>query len=466
MGKPKLALARAPRKVAGSTALVVGLGLSGEAVCRLLLAAGAGVVAVDSAKNPELAQRAEALEKLGAKVFLSCEAPRLLEGVNFLCVSPGVPPSNPMLRAAASRGVPAYSEIEVAWWGCPVPVVAVTGTNGKTTTTSLVAALLSAAGLSARAVGNIGVPLSAAVLEGGADALVCEVSSFQLERISLFTPEVVVVTNVTPDHLNRYDGDFNAYLAAKARVLENQDPASLAVLNADDPGTMALEPLVRGRLALFSRRGEVEQGAWVEDDWMRIRLGGREEEFLPLAKLRLPGAHNVENALAAAIAAAALADDWDGLRKGLAAFEPVEHRLESCGERDGVLFVNDSKATNVDSALKALESFPGRRLVLILGGRDKDMDFRPLAEPVRRCCRAVVTLGESAEKIEKTLGGAGGPVRVGSMEEAVALAAELARPGDVVLLSPSCASFDMFRNYEHRGRVFKELVSALVGRPA
>lgn len=458
----RIRLTRAPLQVPGSKVLVVGLGASGEAAARLLSAAGARVFVADSAVGPELSRRAEGLGRLRVRVHLGSEDPELVTGVDFLCVSPGVPPSNPLVRTAEAQGIPVYSEIEVGWWGCRTPLVAVTGTNGKTTTTSLVAALLSAAGIPARAVGNIGFPLSAAVLERGVGALVCEVSSFQLERIELFAPEVAVVTNVAPDHLDRYGGDMRAYLGAKARVFENQGPRDLAVLNADDEGSASLRSGVRGRLAFFSRRVPVREGAWVEEDRMMLRLGSREEELLPLAELPLPGAHNVENALAAVVAAAALTGNWEGLRAGLRSFRPVEHRLEPCGERDGVLFVNDSKATNVLSVLRAIESYPGRRLVLILGGRDKGADFAPLREPVAAACRAVITLGEAAGKIEAALEGAVRMERAASMEEAVTLAAGLAEKGDVVLLSPACASFDMFRNYEERGRVFKELVRSLV----
>jgi UDP-N-acetylmuramoylalanine--D-glutamate ligase len=310
--------------------------------------------------------------------------------------------------------------------------------------------------------GNIGTPLSAHALDFPADGLVvAETSSFQLEAIQLFRPRVAAVLNLAPDHLDRH-GSYAGYVDAKARVFANQTEADCAVLNADDPDTAALAPRTRARVLWFSRRRALEHGVFVHDGWIVAKLNGHAEPVCPVAEIQLRGAHNVENVLAATACALWTGMDPAGIRKGIAAFRGVAHRIERIHDARGVTFYNDSKGTNVASTIKALESF-AEPVILIAGGKGKGQDFAPLAAAARGRVRAAVLIGADRDRIRAALAGAGIPTEdAGSMEEAVKEATRRARIGDVVLLSPACASFDMFQNYEHRGEVFKDAVRRLV----
>lgn len=441
---------------------VLGLARSGLALSEALLERGVSVAAGDARKAPEL----EGVEALSgrAELFLGGPAEGFLDGAGWLAISPGVPLASPVVAAARALGIPVYAEIEVAYRIAEAEApgahrwIAITGTNGKSTTTSWIAAILGRAGRPVALAGNIGAPLSGFLRERGGRDFVCELSSFQLEAIDRFRPHVAVLTNITPDHLDRY-ASFGDYAAAKARVFARQGPGDFAVVNADDPAAMAASPGGARRI-LFSRRGRPERGVWIESGNLMSNLGGEPRVLLPVDRLALPGAHNLENAMAAAAAAECLGAPASAIVDGLTRFEGLPHRSELVADSGGVRWVDDSKGTNVDATAKSLEGFADGSVVLILGGRDKHGDFASLAPLVERRAKAVLTIGEAAETIERALPGA--PIeRCGTMEAAVARAAVLAGPGDTVLLSPACASFDQYRNYEERGRHFAGLVRAV-----
>ena len=384
----------------------------------------------------------------------------------FLCssdlivVSPGVPLSTPAVSAATRRGLPVVGEMEVVLDSCPARVVAVTGTNGKTTTTALIGHLLEAGGAETAVAGNIGYPVSRAV-DGLTDrhTLVLEVSSFQLDIAPSFHPYVAVLLNITADHLDRYPS-FEAYVESKSRVFANQSPSDLAVMNRLDERCAGLARELRSRVRWFDASGDRVEGAGVADGWIVLVEGTRRSRVLPVGELRLRGGHNVENALAAAVAASSLGVTVGAIAEGLRTFEAVEHRLEPSGSVGEVHFINDSKATNVDAQEKALRSFP-EPVVLIAGGQDKGGDFTRLAPLLEGSVKAAVLIGVAAEKIAAAWRGAIPIHRAGSLEEAVRRGFELASPRGVVLLSPGCASFDMFADFEDRGRRFREAVREL-----
>ncbi|MBI5837391.1 MAG: UDP-N-acetylmuramoyl-L-alanine--D-glutamate ligase [Candidatus Eisenbacteria bacterium] len=442
----------------GLSALVVGLARSGTAAALLLRRHGFAVRALDSKARGAVAA-AERLERAGVECRLESQDPTALVGMDFVVVSPGVGPGNPLLEAARDRGVPVLSELEVAFRFVRGPVLAVTGTNGKTTTATWLAHLVRAAGREAHLAGNVGAALS-----GECDRLpedtfaVLEVSSFQLERIHRFRPRSASLLNLTPDHLDRY-ASMAEYVAAKARIFENQGPSDLAVLNARDPAAMALAPGLRAELALFSARGPVRTGAGVEAGVITLYREGVATPVTEAAKLALPGPHNLENALAALAMTLPWKFEPARLAQGLADFPPLPHRLEPCGEIGGVRFVNDSKATNVDSMEKALRAFDAP-LHLVAGGHDKHGDFEALAPLVQEKVRTLLLIGEAAERIARAYPGALA-VRCATLQEAMAEGLKRAAPGEVVLLSPGCASYDMFRDYEDRGDQFRAHVARL-----
>ncbi|MCL6640433.1 MAG: UDP-N-acetylmuramoyl-L-alanine--D-glutamate ligase [Candidatus Rokubacteria bacterium] len=447
--------------MAGRRAVVVGLARSGVAAARLLSRAGARVTATDTKPLDALGPEVRALAEAGVRLLVGGVHPEATADADLVVVSPGVPLDSPQLGPARSRGTPLIGELELGWRAMEADTLAITGTNGKTTTTALTGALLAEQSRPVLVAGNIGTPLTAHALSVPADGLVvCEVSSFQLETIDAFRPRVAAVLNVTPDHLDRHR-TFEAYLAAKARIFVNQTPADCAVLNADDPGAASLAPRTRSRLVWFSRRRELPDGVFVRDGWIVARLDGRPEPVCPVAEIRLRGTHNVENVLAATACAL-----WAGLapesvRRAIGRFRGVAHRIEFVRDVRGVQYYNDSKGTNVASTIKALESFT-ERLVLIAGGLGKGQDFAPLAEAARGRVAHAVVIGRDGPAIAAALERAGIPVSAApSLEAALELARAAARPGDVVLLSPACASFDMFRDFEHRGDVFKQLVGGL-----
>jgi UDP-N-acetylmuramoylalanine--D-glutamate ligase len=446
--------------LAQRSATVVGLARSGIAACRLLRALGVRVIGTDLRPADALPPEARALETAGVRLVVGGHPAEAFEGAELVVVSPGVPADHPVVAACRTRGVPVLGELELAYRTMTADFVAITGTNGKTTTTALTGALLGESGRQVLVGGNIGRPLAGEALRFPADGwVVAEVSSFQLETTDAFQPRVAAVLNVTPDHLDRH-GSLEAYAEAKARIFAAQGPEDWAVLNADDPGAAALAPRVRSRLIWFSRRQAVARGAWVREGWVTLRLGGPDRPVCPVGDIVLRGAHNLENVLAATACAGALGVPAERLRAAIRAFRAVPHRLEWIRDRAGVAFYNDSKGTNVDATLKALAAFD-EPIVLIAGGRDKGQRFDALAGAARGRVKAAVVMGEGRVTLAPALRAVTHVEEAASMGEAVRRATALAVAGDVVLLSPACASFDLFRDYEHRGTVFTEEVRAL-----
>jgi len=399
------------------------------------------------------------LRAAGVTLALGPNAPVDLTWLDLIVVSPGVPAKIPLLEMARSQGIAVWSEIELAWRFLRGKLIAITGSNGKTTTTSLVAHILKTANIPTLVGGNIGTPLVACV-ESSMDSTVtvAEISSFQLETIEAFRPEIGVLLNLTPDHLDRHES-FEQYAAAKIRMFENQLERDFAILNADDPEVTRRMPS-RPHIYWFSRQKRVAQGTFLLEDQIIFRQDGSEIFLLRREEIPLKGDHNVENVLAACAASYLAGADAASIASGVKTFQGVEHRLEFVAQINGVTFYNDSKATNVDATLKAIESFPGS-LIVILGGKDKGTGYAELREPLRQRARLVLLIGAAAQKIASQLEGAVPIEHAGTIGRAVEIAAERAKPGDLVLLAPACASFDQFENYEHRGRVFKELVARL-----
>lgn len=370
----------------------------------------------------------------------------------------------PLLQEARIKGIRVWSEVELAFRACQAPFAAVTGTNGKSTTTTLLGLMLKHRGRKAIVAGNIGTALCD-VVPGLSKAywVVAEVSSFQLETIEAFHPRVALLLNLTPDHLDRHT-DMAGYLQTKARIFLNQKPEDAAVLNADDPLTLEAAATGKARKIFFSQRQPVTEGAFIKDEAFWLRLEGKEEAICPRADLRIQGAHNTDNALAAIAAAGLLEVPPESMREVLKHFPGLEHRLELVAEIDGVRYLNDSKGTNVGATVKSLESFPMGRVILIAGGLDKGADFRPLIPVVKERVKATILIGEAREKLQATLKEACPIQMAANLDEAVENAHSLAVPGDVILLSPACASFDMFRDFEERGAVFKSVVRRLRDR--
>lgn len=429
----------------------------------LLARNGAAVFVSDSAPAASLERTKRELEALGIPAEFGGNTARVFDA-DVVVVSPGVPSSAPPVLGAAARGLPVMSEVEVASWFCPAPVLAVTGTNGKTTTTALLGRIFADAKRPCAVGGNIGTAFSQIVDEVTAEGTaILEISSFQLDHIVSFRPRVSVILNITPDHLDRYDRSFEKYIASKSRIFENQRRGDTLIYNEDDPVTRtAVQGGVHPEVTVlpFSRERELPEGAFLRNGTVMIAREGTGTEVVKAEEISIPGAHNLLNAMAAALAAHVTEIPVASMRATLRNFPGVEHRLEFVRELDGIEYVNDSKATNVDSVWYALQSFR-KPLVLLLGGRDKGNDYSRLRDLVREHVRALVAIGESAEKVRLAFQGIVPVTVCGSMEEAVRTARRLAERGDVVLLSPACASFDWFENFEHRGRVFKDLVAQL-----
>ena len=429
----------------GGPYLVVGLARSGSAVARALRARGEEVLGCDSGSPQEAGRLAAA----GVEVHIKTPGTELVPRARTLVKSPGVPQEAPVLAAARGRGAPVVGELEIAWRLLPNDFIAVTGTNGKTTTTELIGHVHREAGLPVAVAGNVGTALASLVGEVPAEAtVVCEASSFQLEDADEFAPEAAVLLNLAPDHLDRH-GSFEAYRAAKLRVFARQGNADVAVaptgLGVEDLGGCA-------RRVCFGAAPDAELAERAGQLWWG------DEPLLPVEEIRLRGEHNRQNAMAAAAVTLARGVDPDAVRAGLRTFPGVPHRLEEVGERDGVLYVNDSKATNVASAVVGIRSFAGG-VHLILGGRGKGEAYDALVEPVRSRCRAAYLIGEAAGELAGALAATGVPlVPSGDLEAAVAAARAAARPGEVVLLSPACASYDQYADYEARGEHFRALV--------
>jgi UDP-N-acetylmuramoylalanine--D-glutamate ligase len=439
--------------------LVVGLGKSGVASALFLKAHGARVTVSDTKSGDELRNEIPTLLDHGITVETGGHGERTFRGQDLIVVSPGVPVDAPPLAQARALGESVIGEIELAAQYLPGPIVAITGSNGKTTTTTLTGEILTAGGLPTLVGGNIGTPaISLAGRARPETVIVLEVSSFQLETIKTFRPKIAVVLNVTPDHLDRHK-TLEAYVDAKARIFENQTAEDFAVLNADDPTCVTMAGRTRAQVFWFSRQKDVAQGAWVRDGNILFRDGTQQREVMQVSEIPLKGAHNLENVLAAACAGVLMGCEPEKIRQAVRDFKAVEHRLEFVATIRGVDYYNDSKATNVDATIKALESFPAN-IHLILGGKDKGSDYTVLNELLRQRVKRVYTIGAAAAKIESQIKSVE-IVHAETLESALRKANAIAEVGDVVLLAPACASFDQFKSYEHRGRVFKEIVQEL-----
>jgi UDP-N-acetylmuramoylalanine--D-glutamate ligase len=436
--------------------LVVGLARTGVECARFLVRQGAEVLLSDLRSETDLKPEIDALKGLPIRYLLGDEQRRWLDGVDLVVPSPGVAAENPLLQEANRRGNKILAEIEIAYRFLPTPLVGITGTNGKSTTTTLVGGMLKANGTKVFVGGNIGAPLIGFV-GGDWEWGVVEISSFQLEWIETFRPRVAVLLNLSEDHLDRYP-DFVTYCRAKARILENQTAKDIAVLNRDDP---LVWPLREGRPARIISFGfsEVDEGVFAKPEEIVWRDGSHEERF-PLRRVKIQGVHNVENMMAAIGVAKAAGVPAPTIQQTLEEFPGLEHRLEFVREKDGVRYYNDSKGTNVGAVVKSLASF-SVPVILLAGGVDKGGDYGALREGIRKTVKRLVLFGAAKERIGEALRALTETVIVDDMEAAVRDAREYARPGDVVLLSPACSSFDMFRNYAERGKVFKSLVQAL-----
>jgi UDP-N-acetylmuramoylalanine--D-glutamate ligase len=442
--------------IKGKRVLVVGLGKSGIASALFLADRGARVAVSDTKSEEELHYEIPQLLDRGIVVEAGYHNERTFKEQELIVISPGVPFDVPQLEQARRVGIPVIGEVELAARYLQGQIVAITGSNGKTTTTTLAGEIIAASGKPTLVGGNIGMPAISFVATATDDTwIVLEVSSFQLETIETFHPKIAVVLNVTPDHLDRHH-TFENYAAAKARIFENQTAADFAVLNADDATCVAMADKAKAAVYWFSRQHLVEHGTFVRDDNIIWRDADREQTIVTLAEIGLKGAHNVENVLAGVCTGMLAGVDPADIRRAVAAFKAVEHRLEYVATIRGVDYYNDSKATNVDATIKAVESFSGG-IHLILGGKDKGSDYGVLNPPLQQRVKRVYTIGAAAPKIESQIKGV--PIiSAGTIDTAVRLAGESATAGDIVLLAPACASFDQFVSYEHRGRVFKDLV--------
>jgi UDP-N-acetylmuramoylalanine--D-glutamate ligase len=436
----------------GKRVMVIGLGVSGLAAARLLAARGAGLVLTD---------RRTDLKREGwpaGEIRLGEEDPAWLKGVELVVASPGVPPSSPLMSAAHDAGIPLISELELASRFITAPIIAVTGTNGKSTVVVLLGEIFRQAGYKTFVGGNLGTALADAV-DGGYANVVAEVSSYQLELIETFKPRVAIYLNLTDDHLDRY-GSLEEYGQAKARIFENQDAGDWAIVNRDDTHVRRRAEALSSRVMSFGEaRPSTMPALWLEGEAITFDDGVR-RGHISLAEFKLPGAHNAANAMAAAAGALAMGIEPAVIEKALAESHGLPHRIETVGEKAGVRYVDDSKGTNVGAVVEALGALAAP-VILLAGGVDKGGEYAPLIEPLRAKVKLLIVYGAAREKMRAALAGSTAIEVVASLAEAVALAAERAVRGDTVLLSPACSSFDQFKDYAERGRVFQELVRAL-----
>jgi UDP-N-acetylmuramoylalanine--D-glutamate ligase len=439
---------------------VIGAARSGIAVAKLLQDEGARVFVSDKGRAEKLKAEAQALSQTGIAWELGEHTDRVYD-CSLMILSPGVPSNAPVVAEAQKRGIKIVSEVEVASWYCHSPIVAVTGSNGKTTTTTLIGRILGDARKKHAVAGNIGTAFSSLVLGlAETDIAVLEISSFQLDHCETFRPRISVILNVTQNHMDRYDNSMEKYAAAKARIFMNQAGDDVLIYDADDPWTAKIMPGARCRRIPFSIQQSLNKGAYVKEGWLMTSLDGKEIEIIKTDQISIRGPHNLYNAMASTLAGQLLGVGTASIRATLKNFKGVEHRQEFVREVSGVRYYNDSKATSVDAVWYALQAFD-RPIVLMLGGRDKGNDYTAIFDLVRKNVRGIVAMGESADKVERAFSSFKTVRRAKSIDEAVLTAQGLARPGDVVLLSPACASFDWFENYEQRGKVFKELVKNL-----
>lgn len=443
--------------VRGLRFTVFGMAKSGTAICRLLAGHGAIVRAADAKPLSALPGVGAELEQLG--IPFVTQSPEALDNTEYAVLSPGVPADLPLFEDARQRGIRVTGDVEIAARFLSGPIIGITGSNGKTTVTALTGHLLRECGIACQVGGNIGTPLASMVETSRGDQWnVLELSSFQLEHADRLHIRIAVALNVTPDHLDRHH-TFENYAGAKAGIFRNQTAEDYAVLNFENETTRAYAQRTAAAVHWFHAGGRVQRGFWMDGG----SLYCDDREFMPAAEIPLRGRHNIENVLAAACAAHLAGAPLEGLRAAVRSFPGVEHRIEFVRELNGVGYYNDSKATNVDATLKALESFEGG-LWVILGGKDKNSDYRPLIPLLRERARQVLLIGAATEIIADHLGSSLPLIRCGDLPAAVAHAAAHALPGDTVLLAPACASFDQFTGYEHRGRVFKEIVHGLEER--
>jgi len=458
-------------KFKGKRILVVGFGKTGVAVTRYMCKQGAKVIVTDVKQKTELADSVNACADLKVEYELGRHNSKSFTTVDLIVVSPGVPLNLKPLDEARAANIPITSEIEVAAGACKEPLICVTGTNGKTTTTTLIGEMFKADQRPVFVGGNIGTPLLDYSTDGEkVDAVVAELSSFQLELTEKLVPAVAVFTNIEEDHLDRY-GTLDAYIQAKRRLLTLCDRNSFVVLNFDNPNVAKFASEAQGKLMWFTKRNPMNiggefaenfRGCYYEASSRRVvaKIKGKEESY-DVSSFKLFGEHNKENLMAAICAARAQGVSPAAIQSVIQNFKGVPHRLEFVRKKDGVYFINDSKGTNVMSVQRSLSSFGKNPIILIAGGKDKNMEFAPLAPLVQERCKILILLGEAKEKINRAIGDSAETFLVGTFEEAVLLAYQKSRSGDIILLSPGCASFDMFRNYEERGDYFKKLVSQL-----
>jgi UDP-N-acetylmuramoylalanine--D-glutamate ligase len=448
------------KDLTGERIVVVGMATTGMAAAEFLAQQGATVTVSEIKTEGELGTAPELLRSLGVKVELGKHVLETFLSGDLIVLSPGVNPTIFPLEKARDKGIPIVSEVELASWFLSPPLIAVTGTNGKSTTTAFIGHILSSWGKRAFVGGNIGIPLTTYLLHGEeADYIVAEISSFQLEGISSFRPWISLLLNLGEDHLDRHP-TLASYAAVKARIFLNQRPKDWAVVNTDDATAKALCSQIRAQILPFGRDKSEERGVWLEDkDTIVYRKKGGEEKF-SLERVQLKGMHNRENIMAAVGAAAVCGVPTGVIQEALISFQGLEHRLEQVGVWRGVSFYNDSKATNVASAITALQSLEGP-IILLAGGRDKGGDYAPMREILKKRVKALILMGEAKEKMRKAFQDLVPVHLVDDMEEGVRVAWRLAQDGDAILLSPACSSFDMYQDYRERGRIFKESVLRL-----
>ncbi|NLN40731.1 MAG: UDP-N-acetylmuramoyl-L-alanine--D-glutamate ligase [Clostridiales bacterium] len=442
--------------------LVVGLARSGLAAAKALKDLGANVIANDIKNKYKLGEVYQELDSIGVEWALEVRPDEYLDRADLVVISPGISIDSPFVRKAINMGIEVISEVELAYRLCKAPIVAITGTNGKTTTTALVGEIFKAVPRETYVVGNIGIPFASIARQAQeSQVVVAEVSSFQLEAMPTFHPRVAAVLNITPDHLDRHKTMEN-YIDLKAGIFKNSTPWDWVILNAGDPLSASLAQRAKGQVLFFSRTQVLSRGAWVEDDWLVLDVGQGRETVCRTRDIFIPGPHNLENALAAALITRVMGASPKTISEVLKVFRGVEHRIELVDTVDGITFYNDSKGTNIDAAKKAIDSMTSPT-VLIAGGYDKGSSFEPLIEACGQIVSHIVVLGQTSDKIIKAAKDKGfqNVYKVDSLEEGVKKAFSLALPGGNVLLSPACASWDMFKDFEERGRVFKEAVRVL-----
>lgn len=458
-------------KYKGKKVLVMGFGVSGVATAKYMTKQGAKVTVTDMKQKSELTESVNACSDLKLEYELGKHNPPTFTQSEMIVVSPGVPLTAKPLDEARAMNILITNEIDLAAQAIKEPLICVTGTNGKSTTTTLIAEMFNADGRQAFAGGNLGKPLLDYVTDGPkAGIVVAELSSFQLELTQKVIPAVAVFTNIEPDHLDRYP-TMEAYIEAKKRLLRACDKNTYVVLNYDSPIVQSFAQDNAGRLLWFTKKnplsigGEFAEnfnGAYYDAKEKKIftKIFGKEDTF-DVSKVKVYGEHNKENIMASICTARVMGVSTQAIQKAIDEFKGIHHRLEFVRRKDGVYFFNDSKATNPQSMERALKSFPANPIILIAGGKDKNFDFAPLAEIVRQRCKLLILMGEAKEKMNRSIGDFAETYLVGTFEEAILLAFQKSRTGDIVLLSPGCASFDMFRNYEERGDYFKKLVNQL-----